>query len=425
MSAASLYPVHPEAVARTFTDEATYKTMYQQSVVNPDGFWREQAQRIDWIKPFEKVKQTSFDDHHVDIKWFADGTLNVSHNCLDRHLAERGDQVAIIWEGDDPADHQEITYRQLHEQVCKFANALRGQDVHRGDVVTIYMPMIPEAVVAMLACTRIGAIHSVVFGGFSPEALAGRIIDCKSKVVITADEGVRGGKRTPLKANVDDALTNPETSSVQKIIVCKRTGAEIKWNQHRDVWYDDLMKVAGSTCAPKEMGAEDPLFIIGWKRQVNGAAASLRSVRSRRSPRRRPASVGAPGARRSRYSAKGRGCSPSPWAHCRRYACRPPTRITRSCSSISKHRSQLLSEALQRAGPSCEKGSGLSASADDERENSNMRPPHSNRLALAFSVCGRLGIAPMPGKLSTGMIALPGSPYGYCTQTSIRDVALT
>ncbi|HBO6378582.1 TPA: AMP-binding protein, partial [Pseudomonas aeruginosa] len=262
MSAASLYPVHPEAVARTFTDEATYKTMYQQSVVNPDGFWREQAQRIDWIKPFEKVKQTSFDDHHVDIKWFADGTLNVSHNCLDRHLAERGDQVAIIWEGDDPADHQEITYRQLHEQVCKFANALRGQDVHRGDVVTIYMPMIPEAVVAMLACTRIGAIHSVVFGGFSPEALAGRIIDCKSKVVITADEGVRGGKRTPLKANVDDALTNPETSSVQKIIVCKRTGAEIKWNQHRDVWYDDLMKVAGSTCAPKEMGAEDPLFIL-------------------------------------------------------------------------------------------------------------------------------------------------------------------
>lgn len=144
MSAASLYPVHPEAVARTFTDEATYKTMYQQSVVNPDGFWREQAQRIDWIKPFEKVKQTSFDDHHVDIKWFADGTLNVSHNCLDRHLAERGDQVAIIWEGDDPADHQEITYRQLHEQVCKFANALRGQDVHRGDVVTIYMPMIPR-----------------------------------------------------------------------------------------------------------------------------------------------------------------------------------------------------------------------------------------------------------------------------------------
>jgi acetyl-CoA synthetase len=156
MSAASLYPVRPEVLANTLTDEATYKAMYQQSVVNPDGFWREQAKRLDWIKPFTTVKQTSFDDHHVDIKWFADGTLNVSYNCLDRHLAERGDQIAIIWEGDDPAESRNITYRELHEQVCKFANALRGQDVHRGDVVTIYMPMIPGAVVAMLACTRIG-----------------------------------------------------------------------------------------------------------------------------------------------------------------------------------------------------------------------------------------------------------------------------
>jgi len=262
MSAAPLYPVRPEIAATTLTDEATYKAMYQQSVINPDGFWREQAQRIDWIKPFTKVKQTSFDDHHVDIKWFADGTLNVSSNCLDRHLEERGDQLAIIWEGDDPSEHRNITYRELHEQVCKFANALRGQDVHRGDVVTIYMPMIPEAVVAMLACARIGAIHSVVFGGFSPEALAGRIIDCKSKVVITADEGVRGGRRTPLKANVDLALTNPETSSVQKIIVCKRTGGDIAWHQHRDIWYEDLMKVASSHCAPKEMGAEEALFIL-------------------------------------------------------------------------------------------------------------------------------------------------------------------
>ncbi|EGH21867.1 acetyl-CoA synthetase, partial [Pseudomonas amygdali pv. mori str. 301020] len=214
MSAASLYPVRPEVAATTLTDEATYKAMYQQSVVNPDGFWREQAQRLDWIKPFSVVKQTSFDDHRVDIKWFADGTLNVAYNCLDRHLAERGDTIAIIWEGDDPSEHREITYRELHAEVCKFANALRGQDVHRGDVVTIYMPMIPEAVVAMLACARIGAIHSVVFGGFSPEALAGRIIDCSSKVVITADEGLRGGKKTALKANVDRALTNPETSSV-------------------------------------------------------------------------------------------------------------------------------------------------------------------------------------------------------------------
>ncbi|GFM66034.1 acetate--CoA ligase [Pseudomonas cichorii] len=262
MSAASLYPVRPEVAANTLTDEATYKAMYQQSVVNPDGFWREQAERLDWIKPFTHVKQTSFDDHRVDIKWFADGTLNVAYNCLDRHLEERGDSIAIIWEGDDPSEHRNITYRELHEEVCKFANALRGQDVHRGDVVTIYMPMIPEAVVAMLACARIGAIHSVVFGGFSPEALAGRIIDCHSKVVITADEGLRGGKKTPLKANVDRALTNPETSSVQKVIVCKRTGGEIEWNRHRDIWYHALLEVASSTCAPKEMGAEESLFIL-------------------------------------------------------------------------------------------------------------------------------------------------------------------
>lgn len=262
MSAASLYPVRPEVAASTLTDEATYKAMYQQSVVNPDGFWREQAQRLDWIKPFTSVKQTSFDDHRVDIKWFADGSLNVAYNCLDRHLEERGDTLAIIWEGDDPSESRNITYRELHAEVCKFANALRGQDVHRGDVVTIYMPMIPEAVVAMLACARIGAIHSVVFGGFSPEALAGRIIDCKSKVVITADEGLRGGKKTAMKANVDRALTNPETASVQKVIVCKRTGGDIEWNRHRDIWYHSLLDVASEICAPKEMGAEESLFIL-------------------------------------------------------------------------------------------------------------------------------------------------------------------
>ncbi|NHN77554.1 acetate--CoA ligase [Azotobacter chroococcum] len=262
MCAASLYPVRSEVAARSFTDEASYKALYQQSVINPDGFWREQARRLDWIKPFTKVKQTSFDDHHVDIKWFADGTLNASYNCLDRHLEARGDQLAIIWEGDDPSEQRLITYRELHEEVCKFANALRGQDVHRGDVVTIYMPMIPEAVVAMLACARIGAIHSVVFGGFSPDALAGRIADCRSKVVITTDEGLRGGKRVPLKANVDEALTNPDTYSVNKVIVCKRTGGGIKWHSHRDIWYEDLIKVAGSVCAPKEMGAEEPLFLL-------------------------------------------------------------------------------------------------------------------------------------------------------------------
>ncbi|AZZ44915.1 acetate--CoA ligase [Pseudomonadaceae bacterium SI-3] len=262
MSAASLYPVSPEVAAQSLTDEATYKAMYQQSVVNPDGFWREQAERIDWIRPFTRVKQTSFDDHHVDIKWFADGTLNVSANCLDRHLETRGDEIAIIWEGDDPADHREITYRELHHEVSKFANALRGQDVHRGDVVTLYMPMVPEVAVAMLACARIGAIHSVVFGGFSPEALAGRIIDGNSKVVITADEGLRGGKKVPLKANVDEALTNPQTHCVQKIIVVRRTGGDIRWHPHRDIWYEDLMRVAGDVCAPKEMGAEEPLFIL-------------------------------------------------------------------------------------------------------------------------------------------------------------------
>jgi len=262
MSAASLYPVRPEVAAQSLTDEASYKALYQQSVVNPDGFWREQAARLDWIKAFTTVKQTSFDDHHVDIKWFADGTLNVSANCLDRHLEERGDAPAIIWEGDDPSEQRTITYRELHREVSKFANALRGQDVHRGDVVTIYMPMIPEVAVAMLACARIGAVHSVVFGGFSPEALAGRIIDGNSKVVITADEGLRGGKKVPLKENVDEALTNPRTRCVQKIIVVRRTGGDIKWNQHRDIWYDELMHVAGEVCAPKEMGAEEPLFIL-------------------------------------------------------------------------------------------------------------------------------------------------------------------
>ncbi len=262
MSAASLYPVRPEVAAQSLTDEASYKALYQQSVVNPDGFWREQAARLDWIRAFTTVKQTSFDDHHVDIKWFADGTLNVSANCLDRHLEERGDAPAIIWEGDDPSEQRTITYRELHREVSKFANALRGQDVHRGDVVTIYMPMIPEVAVAMLACARIGAVHSVVFGGFSPEALAGRIIDGNSKVVITADEGLRGGKKVPLKENVDEALTNPRTRCVQKIIVVRRTGGDIKWNQHRDIWYDELMHIAGEICAPKEMGAEEPLFIL-------------------------------------------------------------------------------------------------------------------------------------------------------------------
>ncbi|MCJ8170068.1 acetate--CoA ligase [Atopomonas sediminilitoris] len=262
MSVANLFPVSDEFAAQALVTQDKYKEMYQQSVINPEGFWREQAQRLDWIQPFTRVKQTSFDDLHVDIKWYLGGTLNVSQNCLDRHLETRGDQVAIIWEGDNPEEHRHITYKELHEQVCKFANALRGQGVNRGDVVTIYMPMIPEAAVAMLACTRIGAIHTVVFGGFSPEALAGRIADSQSKVVITADEGVRGGKRVPMKSNVDEALTNPSTHCVKQVLVVQRTGGEVSWHNHRDVWYHDVMKVASSFCQPKEMDAEAPLFIL-------------------------------------------------------------------------------------------------------------------------------------------------------------------
>ena len=197
MSATSPYSVRPEVLLNTLTDEATYKTMYQQSIVNPDGFWREQAQRLDWIKPFTKVKQTSFDDHHVDIKWFADGTLNVSYNCLDRHLEARGDQLAIIWEGDDPSEHQNITYRELHAAVCRAANGLKALGIGKGDLVALYMPMVPEAAIGMLACARIGAPHSVVFGGFSAEALRDRLIDGEAKAVITADGGFRKERRCP------------------------------------------------------------------------------------------------------------------------------------------------------------------------------------------------------------------------------------
>ena len=257
-----LFPVSPKLAAEALVNDEQYRTMYQQSVVNPQGFWREHSQRIDWFTPFTKVKNVSFDDHRVEIKWFEDGTTNVSHNCLDRHLESRGDQVAIYWEGDEPGEQRQVTYRELHEDVCRFANALKSQGVRQGDVVVIYMPMVIEAAVAMLACTRIGAIHSVVFGGFSPEALAGRIIDSSAKVVITADEGVRAGKITPLKANVDEALTHPGIRSVEKVIVYRRTGTTIAWHARRDVWWHDLQKIASPHCQPREMGAEDPLFVL-------------------------------------------------------------------------------------------------------------------------------------------------------------------
>ncbi|WP_320820994.1 acetate--CoA ligase [Thalassolituus sp.] len=263
MSDDKMYEVKPEFANSAWIDNEKYLQMYQQSVINPDGFWREEAsKRIDWIKPFTKVRNVSFDDHNVDIRWFEDGTLNASANCLDRHLATRADQTAIIWEGDDPSESKNITYRELHEQVSRFANALRGQGVRKGDVVCIYMPMIPEAAVAMLACTRIGAIHSVVFGGFSPDALAGRIEDSHSKIVITADEGVRAGKKVALKANVDEALTHPAIKSLEKVIVVKRTGSPVAWHAARDVWYEDLMALASPNCPPEEMNAEDPLFIL-------------------------------------------------------------------------------------------------------------------------------------------------------------------
>src|SRR5690606_24336434 len=241
-------------------DRAKYEEMYRASIEDPDGFWREQARRLDWIKPFTRVKNTSFAYDNVSIKWFEDGTLNVSANCLDRHLATRGDQVAIIWEGDDPKDDAKITYRELHDRVCRFAHVLKANGVGKGDRVTIYLPMIPEAAVAMLACARIGAIHSVVFGGFSPDSLAGRINDCHSSFGITADQGVRGGRPIPLKANTDEALA--KCPGDHKVLVVRRTGGDVPWTEGRDMWLHDELAKVDADCPPVEMGAEDPLFIL-------------------------------------------------------------------------------------------------------------------------------------------------------------------
>ena len=247
-------------VERAHVDNAKYLEMYEHSVADPEGFWREQGQTIEWMKPFSKVNDVSYDKPDVSIKWYHDGTLNASANCLDRHLAERGDQTAIIWEGDDPNDSKHISYKELHEEVCKFSNVLKGRGVKKGDRVTIYMPMVPEAAVAMLACARIGAVHSVVFGGFSPDALAGRIQDCESTIVITSDEGVRGAKLIPLKANTDAALeTCPDCTSC---IVVKRTGGDISMKEGRDIWYHEAMAEASPICPAEEMNAEDPLFIL-------------------------------------------------------------------------------------------------------------------------------------------------------------------
>ena len=260
MSEIHNYEVPAEWASRAHADNDKYLQMYEQSVSNPDQFWNEHGKRVDWIKPYSKIQNTSFASDNVSIKWFEDGTLNVSANCIDRHLADKGDQVAIIWEGDDPTVDEKITYNQLHERVCKFANVLKANGVSKGDRVTIYLPMIPEAAYAMLACARIGAVHSIVFGGFSPDALAGRITDCDSKFVITADEGLRGGKPIPLKANTDAALASCKGD--EKVLVVKRTGGNVDWNSDRDIWlHDELVKVSAD-CPPEEMNAEDPLFIL-------------------------------------------------------------------------------------------------------------------------------------------------------------------
>ncbi|MGI8463731.1 acetate--CoA ligase [Pectobacterium punjabense] len=239
-----------------------YENMYRLSVDDPATFWGEQGKIVDWIKPYETIKNTSFDPGHIRIRWFEDGTLNVAANCLDRHLAERGDQTAIIWEGDDATESKKVTYRELHQSVCRFANVLKSQGVKKGDVVAIYMPMVPEAAVAMLACARIGAIHSVIFGGFSPEAISGRIIDSNAKLVITADEGVRAGRVIPLKKNIDEALKNPNVTTISSVIVFRRTGKGGEWKDGRDLWWHDLVEKADDHCPPEEMNAEDPLFIL-------------------------------------------------------------------------------------------------------------------------------------------------------------------
>ncbi|MFT4096895.1 MAG: acetate--CoA ligase [Rhodoblastus sp.] len=255
-----VYAVSDEWKKRAFVDQAKYEEMYARSVNDPEGFWGEHGKRIDWIKPFTKVKNTSYDPHNVSIKWFEDGVTNVAMNCIDRHLAKRGDQVAIIWEGDNPDESEHITYKQLHERVSKLANVFKAHGVKKGDTVTIYLPMIPEAAYAMLACARIGAVHSIVFGGFSPDSLAARIEGCKSKVVITADEGLRGGRKVPLKINADEAIKR--AGVVETMIVVKRTGGKVDWVDGRDVWYGDEIAKVSADCPPEPMNAEDPLFML-------------------------------------------------------------------------------------------------------------------------------------------------------------------
>jgi len=258
-----IHPVPDHVASFALVDRSRLEQLGEEARDKPDAFWNRIGQRLDWIRPYSRIKDVSFELDDLHIRWFDDGTLNVCANCVDRHLDARGDQVAILWEGDDPDRSEKITYRQLHERVCRFANVLKRLGVGKGDRVTLYMPMIPDAAIAMLACARIGAIHSVVFGGFSPDALAGRIVDCDSKCVITADEGVRGGKATPLKRNVDRALANEDAGRrVESVLVVRNTGNEIDWKAGRDHWLHEELDQVDADCEPEEMSAEDPLFIL-------------------------------------------------------------------------------------------------------------------------------------------------------------------
>ena len=256
------YAVKTNVQHKTHLNQTTYEAMYRDSIENNESFWADQAKRIDWIKSFTEIKDVSFASDDVHIRWFADGTLNACYNCIDRHLPEKKDAIAILWEGDDPNRQASITYGELHQRVSVFANVLKSLGAKRGDRITLYMPMIVEAAIAMLACARIGAVHSVVFGGFSPEALAGRISDCESNIVITADEGLRGGKAIPLKENVDAARANPLVATLKKVLVIKNTDAEIPWDKDHDVWLHEAAIEVDAICPCEEMSAEDPLFIL-------------------------------------------------------------------------------------------------------------------------------------------------------------------